>query len=120
MKKERLLIQKSALEKMLKNIKGIDIRYYQGLGDYAGDLFMTEKLDFPEYTAIIKLIMGWREECDYGFGNSLSHNKAWLLGELIKVDKKLRRKEKINNFFGAIKGLFALNKLLKKWNFNTW
>lgn len=105
--KEQLLTQKSALEKMLKNIKGINIRYYQGLGDYAGDLFMTEELDYPEYTAIIKLIRDWKEEFDYGFGNSLSYNKAWLLGELIKVDKKLRRKEKINNFFRAIKRFFT-------------
>ena len=118
MKKERLLIQKSALEKMLQNIKDINSRFSQGLLDYAGDLWILGKLNIKEYSELNELIK--RSAREYTYPYSTYQQKAWLFMGLIEVDKKLRRKEKINNFFGAIKGLFALNKLLKKWNFNTW
>ena len=116
MKKERLLIQKSALEKMIKNINGINIRFSQGLFDYAGDLYHLDKLTILEYRELSELTKRWDRE----YVSSCYQKKAWLFMELIKVEEKLSRKEKINNFFGAIKGLFALNKLLKKWNYNTW
>lgn len=125
--KEQLLIQKSALEKMLKNLENIkivgvikthNVKYYQSLYDYAIDLTICEKLTFFEFLEVRKLLEIWGK--DYTLGCSLDYKKAWLVNKLVEADKKLRRREKIANFFGAIKGLFGLNKMLKKWNFNNW
>ena len=112
MKKEKLLVRKSALEKMLKNIESIkivgnikshNIKYYQSLYDYAVDLTILEILTLLEFDEVIKSLEDWK--IDYLLGCPLSAKKSWLLIEIIKVDKKLRRKEKLSNFFGFGKRL---------------
>ena len=111
MKKEKLLVRKSALEKMLSNLNKLNnnpLYNIYNLRDYV--LYLLE-LSPAEYEEIDKLLEKRKDE--YTYGESVGSKKSWLLIEIIKVDKKLRRKEKLSNFFGAIKGLFTLNKMLK-------
>ena len=67
--KEQLLIQKSALEKMLENINGINTRFSQGLLNYAGDLYNLDKLSILEYRELRELTKKWDREYEYGYSS---------------------------------------------------
>ena len=118
--KEQLLIQKSALEKMLKKKR----LFEDGLCRYNQCLFGYREITENEWRSLYRLLQDLKRKhyaSEYVWVPFDWEIRAkWLLSELKKVNKELRRREKIANFFGAIKGIIALNKMLKKWDFNNW
>ena len=114
--KEKLLIQKSALEKMLKNQK----YFVDCLCRYNQCLFGYNIITENEWRSVYRLLKDLKRKhyaSEYVWiPFDWKIRAKWLLSESRKVNKKLRRREKINNFFGAIEERIAIYKVLNKLN----
>ena len=103
--KEQLLIQKSALEKMLKKKR----LFEDGLCRYNQNLFGYGEITENEWRSLYRLLKDLKRKhyaSEYVWVPFDWEIRAkWILSELKKVNKKLRRREKI---IGFIKRIFNI------------